>query len=224
MCRLSKSLAIIVAAICAATLLLVGQALGQTSRNAAGLVVVHDDGRLSYSLVEFSEESLSGADLLDRSGLKVTEVTFGGLGIGVCSIDETGCDVSVCRQRVCQGTGPDDPYWQYFLANPDGSWSSSALGVSADTVKPGNVRAFIWSANEPDFAAPDIESVRSRAMVGNQVSDSTWLTRYAADGSVLGDPDPDERSFPLAALGLVAAAAIGVIAMVARGSLARKTR
>lgn len=214
MCRLILFATRIVAVLLAATFLLSGQATAQESGNLAGLVVVHNDGRVSYAVVQFSEESLSGVELLKRSGFEVTEVAFGGLGIGVCSIDETGCDVSVCRQRVCQGPKPDDPYWQYFLANPDGSWSASALGISADTVNPNDVRAFIWSVDPPNFPAARIAEVQMKAV--DQVADDAWLTRYAADGSVIGDASDDADSVPVAASLLVVLAAIGLVVVVAR--------
>jgi hypothetical protein len=210
---------IIVAALIAATFASFTSAAAQGEANTAALVVVHDDGRVSYSLVQFQEESLTGTELLDRSGFDVTEISFGGLGIGVCSIDQTGCDVSVCRQRVCQGPGPDDPYWQYFIAGEDGTWSSSVLGVSADTVHAGDVRAFIWSAEKPDFSALDIDTVRAKAT--DQIADSVWLTRYAADGSVLQSDAKSNSSIPVSALALVALVAIGVVVVVGRSRSAR---
>ncbi len=57
----------------------------------AGLVVVHGDGRVLTRCVAFAEETISGADLLRRSGLVVVLSPYGGLGYGVCAIDGEGC-------------------------------------------------------------------------------------------------------------------------------------
>jgi hypothetical protein len=199
------------AALLVASLAVPAIGTAQEAPNRAGLIVIHDDGRVSWSLVEFAEDAISGVDLLHRSGFEVTEVNFGALGVGVCSIDATGCEVSQCRQRVCQGPRPDDPYWQYFLANPDGSWTYASLGVSSDTVLPGDVRAFAWTAETPGLAAPTIEEVAARAL--DRHGDRSWLTRYAADGSVLHD-DPTEDSGNSGGV-LVVAAAVALVGLVA---------
>src|SRR5215212_1014985 len=98
----------------------------------AGVVVRHDDDRMAYAYVGFVESEINGIELLKRSGLDVVTVSFGGLGEGVCSIDEHGCPSTDCRKRVCQGPRDEDPFWQYFRqAEPgDGEWISMALGGS----------------------------------------------------------------------------------------------
>src|SRR5438105_3624236 len=37
--------------------------------NRAGLVILHGDGRMTTACVRFQEQSISGLDLLDRSGI-----------------------------------------------------------------------------------------------------------------------------------------------------------
>src|SRR4051812_18915609 len=69
----------------------------------AGVVVRHGDGVMAYGYVGFAEDKLNGIELLRRTGLDVVTVSFGGLGEGVCSIDEHGCPATDCRKRVCQG-------------------------------------------------------------------------------------------------------------------------
>src|SRR5262245_6368914 len=90
--------------------------------NHAGLLVRHSDGRITYAVVSFPEESINGIELLERSGLAVVTVSFGGLGDGVCSIEEEGCPAAECRQRVCQGPGDESPYWRYFRQSEPGDW------------------------------------------------------------------------------------------------------
>lgn len=189
------------AALCVAAFLFLSFAGTQAATPVAGLLVIHEDGETAWVLVPFVGESISGVDLIHRSGLDITEVSFGGLGVGICAIDETGCDVSECRRRLCHGPDPDDPYWQYFLGNPDGTWTSSALGISADTVLPGDVRAFTWSASEPLIPAPTIGEVALKT--GSADSTEVQLARFGADGTVLLPGDLDGETSTLATGALV---------------------
>jgi len=50
----------------------------QPDPHRAGLVVVHGDGSVASACVAFSEESISGAELLRRSGVEVTLGDYGG--------------------------------------------------------------------------------------------------------------------------------------------------
>src|SRR5690606_31072842 len=70
--------------------------------SAAGLIVNYGDGRVSYVVVPFEEEQINGVELLERSGIDVVTVGFGGMGDAVCQIDDTGCSVDDCRSRMCQ--------------------------------------------------------------------------------------------------------------------------
>jgi len=181
----------------------------------AGLIVAHGDGRIAYALVTFDGESISGADLVQRSGLPVTEVAFGGLGVAVCSIDTTGCDIGECRRRLCQGPKRDDPYWQYFIESGSGSWQVAALGISGDSVPDGGVRALIWSAGTPQFPAPSIDDVAARS--GPVDQSGVGLTRYQADGTVdTGAESDGDGSFPSAGFAVVGIAVVLVGGVVWR--------
>lgn len=195
-------------------LLAVTGTAAQDLPNESGLIVIHGDGRVSFALVQFEGPSLPAVELLHRSGFQVTEVTFGGLGIGVCSIDDTGCDVAECRKRVCQGAGPDDPYWQYLLGGADGSWGYAPLGVSGDLVAPGEVRAFIWSASEPAIPAPSIADVRAKAV--DVVGEAAWLTRYDSEGHVLRATATDDGGLPVTGLVAIGVAACCALLIVRR--------
>ena len=188
------------------------------AESRVGLVVAYGDGRMAYAVVDFAGESISGAELLDRSGLAVTEVSFGGLGVAVCAVDSTGCDVGECRQRLCHGPKPDDPYWQYFIASSDGTWQIAPLGVSGDSLENGAVRAFIWSAGVPTFPVPSIDELAARA--GNPGNDGVALTRYQADGTVEseGDSAGSKRGT------IAGIAAIGLAAVVTAGLVLRRPR
>lgn len=134
--------------------------------NGAVLVVDYGDGRMTYAWVPFTESSISGVELLHRSGLDVVTVSFGGLGEGVCRIETIGCDVDPCRARLCQTGERESPFWRYLLPTRDGQWSTTGLGASASRVEQGDVNGWAWSGTEPTTGAPSFASVV--AMLGVQ--------------------------------------------------------
>ncbi len=115
----------------------------------AGLIVDYGSGRVSYALVPFTEDSVSGFDLLDRSGLSLLAIEFGGLGQGVCAIEGTGCDIAACRSRLCQSGDPNSPFWQYAQRRQNGDWATSPLGASSSTVADGDIEIWSWSSEPP---------------------------------------------------------------------------
>jgi hypothetical protein len=190
-----------------AAVALVPATVDAAGSSRAGLIVAHGDGRMAYALVTFDGPSISGADLLDRSGLAVTEVTFGSLGVGVCAIDATGCDIGECRKRLCQGARQDDPFWRYFVETGEGAWQFAALGISGDTVSNGGVRALIWSAGAPDFPALSLDDLAAKA--GAIGDGGVALTRYQADGSVdTGSHAKQDDGLPYAGLAVVGFAVV----------------
>jgi hypothetical protein len=193
-CLITRLPVIALAVLFAAGALLGPNPAEAQGESRAGLVVAHGDGRMAYALVTFDGESISGEELLDRSGLPVTEVSFGGLGVAVCAIEETGCDIGECRKRVCQGPQRDDPYWQYFTSNGDGSWHVAALGISGDQVENGQVRALIWSAGEPEFPSPSLDQLAAKA--GSVNGEGVALTRYQANGETDDGVSDDDDGVP----------------------------
>lgn len=117
------------------------------STNRAGLVVTLPD-RTETLWVEFSEEQITGAELLRRSGLAVTFSGFGGLGQGVCAIEEVGCfDPGDCWCQCKSGTCK---YWVYFRAE-QGGWIRSPVGPSSRKLRDGDVDGWVWGSG----AAPE---------------------------------------------------------------------
>lgn len=130
-----------------------------SSLNHAGLVIRHGDGRLIYAYVPFTEPEISGVELLRRSGLSLVTVGFGGLGEGVCTIDGEGCSASECRTRVCQGSGVDAPFWQYFRQQLPGDWRALSLGASATKVRDGDIDGWSWTGRNPQLPAVTIDDI-----------------------------------------------------------------
>lgn len=148
----------------------------------AGLVVRHGDGRTIYAYVAFPEESISGVELLRRSGISLVTIGFGGLGEGVCTIDDEGCPASDCRKRVCQGSGEDAPYWQYFRQRTPGDWFSLSLGASATKVHDGDIDGWSWTGSAADLPPLSLNDVARLAGVP------------ATPESIGGQPTPAVRT------------------------------
>ncbi len=108
----------------------------------AGLVVDFSDGTVITRCVGFDEATISGYELLLRSGLTL-EVAVSGPGAAVCSIEGTGCPASDCFCHF-----PPD-YWSYWHLEA-GSWHYSDVGASGYAVEDGAVDGWIWG----DASAP----------------------------------------------------------------------
>ena len=114
----------------------------QPDLHRVGLVVVHGDGSVVSACVAFSEESISGAELLRRSGLGITLDAYGGLGYGVCAIGGEGCPAG--QDCFCQCQGTPCAYWVYSHRRPDGSWAISGVGASGWQMHDGDVDGWVW--------------------------------------------------------------------------------
>lgn len=121
--------------------------------NAAGLIVDYGDGRVSYAWIPFEEDEILGVQLLERSGLDLVTVGFGGMGDAVCQIDDTGCSVDDCRKRMCQTSDPESPFWRYSRQNDSGEWAFAATGASGARVRDGDIEAWSWTGSEPELPA-----------------------------------------------------------------------
>ena len=59
--------------------------------NQAALAILFSEGRTETRCIAFEENAISGADLLDRSGLSVITDASSGMGITVCRVEGLGC-------------------------------------------------------------------------------------------------------------------------------------
>jgi hypothetical protein len=111
----------------------------ETSR--AALVVTFGDGHSEMFCIEFSDDSITGLEQLQRSGLTLVTNGSGGLGSAVCSIggegssDPTNCFAS-CTGGSCQ-------YWAYYRYQ-NGSWKFSQVGASQTAVRDGDIFGWSW--------------------------------------------------------------------------------
>ncbi len=183
-------------------------AFAQTTVPYAGIVIRPGDGTVTYAYVPLNE-SVSGIELLRRSGVSLVTVGFGGLGEGVCRIEETGCEVGPCRSRLCQTGDRDSPYWRYFQAGEQGQWVASPLGGSATKVEPGGVDGWSWTPDDALLPIVEISEIPGLAGVDGAL-DQAHFARYDANGNLVENATPlgqDKRSY-LAVIGVLAVVAI----------------
>jgi hypothetical protein len=116
---------------------------GQTQEpNHAGLVVQFPDGRVETACIAFSEDELTGADLLGRSDLPTILDYSTGLGAKVCKISDTGCNYPG-EDCWCQCQGSPCAYWNYWLLK-NGQWAYSPLGAGSRRLGNGDVDGWAW--------------------------------------------------------------------------------
>ncbi len=193
-------------------------AQGDIEVNVAGIVVDYGDGRISYAVVPFAETSISGVELLRRSGLSLLSVEFGGMGEGICAIEDTGCDLSACRARLCQTGDPDSPFWQYVRVGGDGAWQPAPLGASSSAIEDGDVDGWFWTGTAPQTSAVTLDQVASET--GIDLGDFAASSGTNPEAIVMtegGDSDSQaiEQGSILAGIGIVAAiAALGGLLIV----------
>jgi len=108
--------------------------------NQAGLVVRFGDGSYITRCITFSEPSISGLDVLERSDLAVVAA-----GWAVCDIEgHSGCPAENCFCQ-CPGGGGACLYWSYWHL-VDGSWVYSTVGSGGHDVHDGDVEGWSWGA------------------------------------------------------------------------------
>ena len=116
----------------------------------AGLVVQYADGRSSsFICVAFPEDSLTGEQLLDRSGLHYATAPYGGYGDAVCQIEnEPASYPSSCWTA-------SSPYWALYVKRGGGGWGFASQGVSSLQIRDGDAEGFRYEA-QSDYSPPPL--------------------------------------------------------------------
>ncbi len=137
--------------VCVILLVLGGaQGVNAQASNRVALVVAYGNGLVDTRCVSFSEEEITGYDVLQRADLPL-EVSYSSMGAAICKIGNVGCPADDC---FC-----DSPpnFWSYWHLK-DGKWAFSQLGASNYRVSNGAVEGWIWGkglSNPPDLATFD---------------------------------------------------------------------
>ncbi len=123
---------------------------GASDDNRVAVVVDFGNGQIAGRCVSFTEESISGFEALERTGLPV-ETDFQTGGAAVCRIDQQGCPANDCFCS-CPGGG-DCLYWSYWHLI-DGAWNYSAAGSGLYQVRDGAVEGWVWGLGSVTQASP----------------------------------------------------------------------
>jgi hypothetical protein len=157
-------------------------AVGGQALHHAGVVIVFPDGTDTYC-VSFEEDELSGAELLQRTGRQLVLSGFGGLGSGVCRIDDVGCsDPGDC---FCQCRGADCHYWTYFRL--DSAWRTQNIGASQRRVHDGDVDGWVWGNGHTPPGAASIGALCSAVRPAPLPTATPALGNRAAATPTLSD-------------------------------------
>jgi hypothetical protein len=111
------------------------------SSHRAGLAIFSGDNSLFTSCVTFTENTFTGLDLLQRSGLAIETATNPNQGTAVCKIENVGEP-----SNNCFGSMPN--YWSYWQLGDNG-WGYSAVGADQSQVVDGGVYAWSWGTGDP---------------------------------------------------------------------------
>lgn len=123
---------------------------GASDANRVAVVVDFGNGQIASRCVSFSEETITGFDALERTGLPV-ETDFQTGGAAVCRIDQQGCPADDCFCS-CRGGG-DCLYWSYWhLTN--GVWNYSSAGSALYRVGDGAIEGWAWGLGSVTQASP----------------------------------------------------------------------
>lgn len=112
------------------------------SLHHAALVVDFGDGRVLVRVVPFAEETISGVDLLRRSGLDVAIMENLGGGAALCAVEGVGCPPTP-QDCFCQCRGGTCRYWSYFHLQ-GGAWTYAGTGAAGRALRDGDVDGWVW--------------------------------------------------------------------------------
>jgi hypothetical protein len=165
-----------------------GALLAQASPRA-GLVIVHGDGTVATSCVELGSESISGYDLLSKSGIGILAEPSG-MGMTICKLDGEGCGAQ--ESCFCQCKGSPCIYWSYWQM-VDGAWRYSNLGAANTRPTDGSLEAWVWgdgtsgqAPQPPAMSFADVCSATtiSTTLVGEQAVTETASSAAATSAHV----------------------------------------
>ncbi len=125
---------------------------GQTT-SRAGVVVKFGDGSVHTSCVSFADDSISGLELLQRSGLDVIAQSSGN-NAAVCKIGPDGCNFPAESCLACKfggGSGQGE-YWAYWILNGD-TWRYSQQGAGIRRVRNGEVDGWAYGVGSVQSGA-----------------------------------------------------------------------
>lgn len=146
-----------------------GVAQAQGTRHA-GLVVQFERKPARTYCVEFTEDSISGLQLIERTGLQVALQDYGGGNIAVCAIDGEGCDYprASCWCRCADLN--DCTIWGFYRLDARGAWTFSQKGAAITEVRDGDVHGWRFAKSTPTGGAPpDATTLQKVCATGTRI-------------------------------------------------------
>jgi hypothetical protein len=140
MTRRTLTLTLLLAALCILTG--ASAARAQDGDHRAALVIRFGDGSVQTKCVSFSESSITGEELLQRSGLPIIVNHNLGSGAAVCSIAGAGCAFPK-QDCFCHCQGLTCEYWAYYHRT-DSGWQYASTGASSFLVNDGALEGWSW--------------------------------------------------------------------------------
>lgn len=118
----------------------------------AGVVIQYGNGKVANRCVEFSENEISGLELLERTGIELSVDASNAMGVAVCKIGRDGCAFPN-QPCFCQCQGSPCVYWSYWQWK-NNAWQYSNLGASNTVVRNGDIDGWVWGAGTTASAQP----------------------------------------------------------------------
>jgi hypothetical protein len=145
------------------------RAAAGTSR--AGLVVQFGDGKVMRYCVSFSEESITGYELLRRTGLPLVYQDYGAGSVAMCKIGDEGCEYPreqcFCR---CRNTQTGCRFWGYYtIDRATGKWRLSEKGSGVRDMRNGDIDGWRWGTHQPNPNPPPASTLESLCAEGTKI-------------------------------------------------------
>jgi hypothetical protein len=121
--------------------LIPASAAAQAPHHAA-LIVDFGDGRVIVRVVAFTGETISGLEILQRSGIDIAVMVNPGGGAALCAVEGVGC-APTPQECFCQCRGTPCHYWSYFHLQ-DGGWVYAGMGTADHVLYDGDVDGWVW--------------------------------------------------------------------------------
>lgn len=164
-------------------------------------VIVEGEGQTRRIVVEFTEDSISGIELLRRAGADPVVYAYSGIGGAVCRLYGVGRDSG---PDCLGGTSGDARYWAYFRA-PAGTstFKYAVVGAGSTSVRDGDVEGWRYGTGAaPTYAS--IDTVLGIApppttpppTAATTASEGTTASPAPGAGSVPGNPGADASGVP----------------------------
>lgn len=146
--------------------------------NRAGLIVQFGDGEVKRYCVSFTEESITGFELLRRTGLPLVYQDYGAGSLALCKIGDEGCDYPreqcFCR---CRNTQTGCRFWGYYtIDRATGKWRSSEQGSGVRDVRDGDVDGWRWGTHQPNPNPPPISTIDALCAQGTKIGPAATPT------------------------------------------------